>query len=103
MTFDARENDKILEAAVSGLPKVVEAISAMPEKYRTQALEAAQESYRKTALGLGYTQAAADQWTAAVMAILRLRVEGHSGRDEKGDEFEAMTQALNWVKSSPKT
>ena len=47
MTRDDLENDEVFSAAVNGLPKVVELITAAPEEKRSLALAAAHQAYRK--------------------------------------------------------
>ena len=67
------EADNILSAVIAGLPKVAELISTIPEERRGQALDAAEQSYLRTARQLGYEGEDALQWVSAVM--LRLRLE----------------------------
>jgi hypothetical protein len=64
--------DEILSAAIAGVPKVAELIAAVPTEDRSRALEAAEKSYLRTALTLGYQDAEAQQWVSAVMSRLRL-------------------------------
>jgi hypothetical protein len=47
MTRDDLEKDEVFSAAVDGLPKVVELITAAPEEKRSLALAAAHQAYRK--------------------------------------------------------
>jgi hypothetical protein len=72
MAFDIKD-DPTLQNVIAGLPRVAELIATVPETRRTQALEAAEQSYIRTARALGYDEAAADDWAAAVMSHLRLR------------------------------
>ena len=55
-----------------GLPQVAELIATFPFEDRRRALEAAEQSYLETAKRLGYQEADALQWAAAVMFRLRL-------------------------------
>ena len=64
--------DVVFSAAVEGLPKVAELIATFPVEDRRRALEAAEQSYLDTARELGYPDADARQWAAAVMFRLRL-------------------------------
>ena len=48
------EEEKILEAAVAGIPRVAEVVASIPEEERPRALDAVQRSYRQTVCNLGY-------------------------------------------------
>jgi len=69
------ESDEILSAAISGIPKVAELIALMPAEDQSRALEAAEKSYLQTAHSLGYEDADAREWAAAVM----IRLRSHKG------------------------
>jgi hypothetical protein len=78
-------HDETFEAAIAGIPRVAELIAAIPVDRRASALDAAERSYVQTALDLGYSEAAAQQWAASVMSRLwavRLRLEAEMGRNE---------------------
>jgi hypothetical protein len=75
------QDDGVLSNVLAGLPRVAELIATVPEQKRERALEAAEQSYRKTARELGYGEADAQQWAATVM--LRLRGKPGEGDDEK--------------------
>jgi hypothetical protein len=66
------ENDEVLSAAIEGLPKVVQLITAVPEEKRPLALAAAQQSYLQTAQALGYEESDAAQWASTVMTLLEI-------------------------------
>jgi hypothetical protein len=68
------EDDGALSNVLAGLPRVIELIATVPGEKRERALEAAEQSYRDSARELGYGEADAQQWAAAVM--LRLRGSG---------------------------
>jgi hypothetical protein len=70
MTRDDLENDEVFSAAVNGLPKVVELITAAPEEKRSLALAAAHQAYLRTAQELGYDESDAQQWASAVMSLI---------------------------------
>jgi hypothetical protein len=70
MTRDNLENDEVFSAAVNGLPKVVELITAAPEDKRSLALAAAHQAYIRTAQELGYDESDAQQWASAVMSLI---------------------------------
>jgi hypothetical protein len=53
------EHERIFEAAIAGIPRVAELIAAIPPEQRATALNAAEQSYQKTAWDLGYEDAAA--------------------------------------------
>jgi hypothetical protein len=67
------EEEDILEAAVTGIPRVAEAVASIPEKARSKALAAVESTYRQTMLDLGYEEGPAEGWVSAMM--LRLQVE----------------------------
>ncbi len=67
------EEEEILEAAVSGIPRVAEVVASIPEEERRRALHAAARSYRDTARDLGYDEGPIQSWVSAVM--LRLQTE----------------------------
>ena len=50
------EEEEILEAAVTGIPRVAEAVASIPEKARAKALAAVESTYRQTMLDLGYEE-----------------------------------------------
>lgn len=70
MTPDDLENDEVFSAAVNGLPKVVDLITAAPEEKRSLALAAAHQAYLRTAQELGYDDSGAQQWASAVMSLI---------------------------------
>ena len=41
------EEEKILEAAVAGIPRVAEVVASIPEEDRAKALNAVERSYRQ--------------------------------------------------------
>ena len=43
------EHKKVFEAAIAGIPRVAELIAAIPPAQRVRALNAAEQSYQKTA------------------------------------------------------
>ncbi len=79
---------EILDAAIAGIPRVVEMIAAAPLEQRSTALDAVQRSYQKTAKDLGYDDADAQQWAAELISQLSilLRLEQDIG--------ESLTQKL---------
>ena len=64
------EHDKIFDAAIAGIPRIAEKITAMPPEQRSRALDAAEQSYQKTAMDLGYTEATAQEWACELMLRL---------------------------------
>ena len=69
------EKDEVLLAAIEGLPKVAELITTVPEKKRSLVLEAAQQSYVRTAQTLGYGEVDAQEWASTVMSMIRERIQ----------------------------
>jgi hypothetical protein len=70
-TLDS-EHDKIFHAAIAGIPRVAEKIATVPPAQRARALDAAEQSYQKTATDLGYAEATAQEWASDLM--LRLSI-----------------------------
>ncbi len=75
MAASSEEEEETLEAALAGIPRVAEAISAMPVEDMAKALEAAEHSYYQTALDLGYGEAQAKGWAATIMVRLLEELE----------------------------
>jgi hypothetical protein len=71
-TLDTKE--QVLEAAITGVCRVAEAIVATPTERRTKALDAAANSYRQTAQDLGYDEAEIHEWLHGIMFRLRTEV-----------------------------
>ena len=69
------EEEKILEAAVAGIPRVAEAVASIPEEERPRALDAVEGSYRQTVLDLGYEEGPVQSWVSAVMLRLQREVK----------------------------
>jgi len=66
------EEEEVLAAAIDGLSRVAEAILSLPCEQRVHAIDAAAESYRKTALAF-LSEEETERWLRDV--LLRLRVE----------------------------
>ena len=69
------EVEKILEAAVAGIPRVAEAVASIPEEDRPRALDAVEGSYRQTVRDLGYEEGPVQSWVSAVMLRLQREVK----------------------------
>ena len=74
MAVSSQENE-FLETAVAAIPKIAELIAGMPFENRVGALEVAERRFLRTAEEFGCVESASQNWTAAVMRILRDRVE----------------------------
>jgi hypothetical protein len=72
MTLDDLENDEVFSAAVKGLPKILELITALPEEKRSLALAAVQQSYLRTAQAVGYDESDSQQWASALVSLLEI-------------------------------
>jgi hypothetical protein len=72
--------EAILEAAIAGVSRVAEAIAAVPDESRDKALEAAERSYFNAALDLGYGEAQAQGWAAAIVDRLRAELAERQSR-----------------------
>ena len=68
------EEEEILEAAVTGIPRVAEAVASIPEKAKAKALVAVESTYRQTMLDLGYEEGPAESWVSAMMLRLQAKV-----------------------------
>jgi hypothetical protein len=71
-TLDTKE--QVLDAAITGVFRVAEAILAMPTEKRPKALDAAAHSYRQTAQELGHDEAGIQEWLHGIMFRLRTEV-----------------------------
>lgn len=69
----SRETE-ILQAAIDGIPRLAQAIAAIPEQDRAIALRAVERSYLQTAIDLGGADKFAQDWASAVMVQLRAEV-----------------------------
>jgi hypothetical protein len=63
---------EIFDAAIAGIPRVAEMIAAVPPEQRSKALDAAQQSYQKTAKDLGCDDADAQQWASELISQLSI-------------------------------
>ena len=86
------EAEKILEAAVAGIPRVAEAVASIPEEDRPRALDAVEGSYRQTVRDLGYEEGPVQSWVSAVM--LRLQTEVKAQESTKQKMLEALQEEL---------
>ena len=68
------EEEEILEAAVSGIPRVADVIASVPEEDKAKALDAAESAYRETVRDLGYEEGPAEAWVSAIMVRLQAEV-----------------------------
>jgi hypothetical protein len=66
------KEEKVLAAAIGGLSRVAEAILSLPYEQRVDAIDAAAESYRKTAMAF-LSEEETERWLRDV--LLRLRAE----------------------------
>ncbi len=70
------QEERTLEAALAGIPRVADAIAAMSSAGDVaKALEAVARSYCNTASALGYADGQAQGWAATVMVRLREELE----------------------------
>ncbi len=84
LTTDTKQ--EVLDAVISGLSRVAEAILATPKEARTKALNAAADSYRQTARALDYDEAEIDKWVSAIMFRLREEVTTQELAHEPQDD-----------------
>jgi hypothetical protein len=77
------EAEKILEAAVAGIPRVAEAVASIPEEDRPRALDAVEGSYRQTVRDLGYEEGPVQSWVSAVMLRLQKEVKAQASAKQR--------------------
>ena len=77
------EVEKILEAAVAGIPRVAEAVASIPEEDRPRALDAVEGSYWQTVRDLGYEEGPVQSWVSAVMLRLQKEVKAQASAKQK--------------------
>jgi len=68
------ESERILQAVVSGIPRVAMTIAEIPAALRERALEAVARSYQQRLRELGLTEADAQIWISAMMLRLRSQI-----------------------------
>jgi hypothetical protein len=68
------ESERILQAVVSGIPRVAMTIAEIPAALRERALDAVARSYQQRLRELGHTEADAQIWISAVMLRLRSQI-----------------------------
>ena len=74
MAVSSQESE-FLETAVAAIPKIVDLIAALPFPDRAEALELAERKFLRSAEEYGCAESESRHWAAAVMRILRERVE----------------------------
>jgi hypothetical protein len=89
------EEEKILEAAVAGIPRVAEAVASIPEEDRPRALDAVESSYRLTVRDLGYEEGPVQSWVSAVMLRLQREVK------EQVKMLESLREEVEQAESGP--
>ncbi len=68
------EEEKILEAAVAGIPRIAEAAASIPETARAKALAAVESTYRQMMRDLDYDEGPVASWVSAMMLRLQAKV-----------------------------
>jgi hypothetical protein len=71
------EIERILGAAITGIPRVAKKIAETPTELRARALEVVERTYSQTLRDLGYAEPDAQVWIAAVMFRLVSQVAEH--------------------------
>ena len=87
----ASETEKVLEAAVAGIPRIAKIIADYPFELREGALELAEQRYQQTVHDLGYAEADAEGWVSVVMFRLRNQVAKLGKKEPEGGRSEAET------------
>jgi hypothetical protein len=80
------ESERILGAAIAGIPQVEKKIVVIPTALRERALEAVERSYQQTVRDLGHSETDAQGWIAAMMFRLRSQVAEHEKLGGNGSE-----------------
>jgi hypothetical protein len=80
----SQDNDAILSNIIAGLPRVVELVVSVAEDRRPDALAAAEQSYIRTARGLGMDEPEARQWASLVMSRLKEGMRDEAARCDDG-------------------
>jgi len=88
LTTDSKQ--EVLEAVINGISRVAEAILATPKEARTKALDAAADSYRKTARALGYDEAEIKELVNAIMFRLLEEVTIQKPAHEPQDDASSL-------------
>jgi len=70
MALNDQKNADAFVAALEGIPRVVELITAFPLEKRPAAVAAAQQIYVQTARKIGYEETEAHQWASKIISIL---------------------------------
>jgi hypothetical protein len=86
--------EQVLEAAITGVFRVAEAIHATPTEKRTKALDAAANSYRQTAQDLAYDEAETREWLHGIMFRLRTEVAARDLARQKDEPHDDDAQPL---------
>jgi hypothetical protein len=84
MSVKPDTKEDVLDAAISGLPRVAEAILATPAESRIKAIDAVADSYRKTAQAL-LDEEETEQWLHDVLSRLRTEIAA-KGLAQQGSE-----------------
>ena len=71
-----------LQAAIDGLPRVADALVAVPADARARAFTAVEDSYRQCACDLGYDDGEVQSWVGAMMFRLRNEVQARQSAEE---------------------
>lgn len=69
----AARPEEVLEAAISGIPKIAQMIAFIPAESRARAFGAAERIYLQIAKDLGGAEDVSQNWASAI--VLRLRAE----------------------------
>jgi len=68
-------SEEVLEAAISGIPKIAHMIAFIPPENRASAFGAAERIYLQVAKDLGGAEDLAQNWASAIVLLLRAEVE----------------------------
>jgi hypothetical protein len=74
MALNDQKKADAFAAALEGIPRVVELITAVPLEKRPAAVAAALQVYVQTARKLGYEETEAQQWASEIIRILENRI-----------------------------
>jgi hypothetical protein len=86
MSLDTKE--QVLEAVMTSVSRVAQAILATPTEKRTKALDAAANSYRQTAQDLGCDEAEIQELLDVIMFRLRTEVAARELAQQKNERHD---------------
>jgi hypothetical protein len=91
----ADTKEEVLQGAIIGLPRVADALAAVPADARPRALTAVEDSYRQSARDLGYDDGEAQNWVEAIMFRLRNEVDKRQSSEQKSQPDDGIVDSMS--------